>query len=68
MTEYIHLVGAEEVQRAAHTMESAAEAIQRAVSSFECSTELLIRAMEAHAYAITQALAEKEIDHNGDEP
>lgn len=61
MTEYVHLVGAEEVQRAAHTMQSAAEAIQRAVSSFEYSTDLLIRAMEAHANAVTQAFAEKKL-------
>ena len=59
MTEYIHLVGAEEVQRAASAMQSAAEAIQRAVSSFEYSTELLIRAMDAHANSIAQVLAEK---------
>lgn len=59
MTEYMHLLGVEDVQRAANTMQSAAEAIQRAAASFEYSSELLIRAMENHANSIAQVLAEK---------
>ena len=37
MTEYMHLVGAEDVQRASHAMKDAASEMQRAASNIEDS-------------------------------
>jgi hypothetical protein len=36
---YIHLIGAEQVERAAHTMSSAANEMQRAVANMEGALE-----------------------------
>jgi Sec-independent protein translocase protein TatA len=53
--EMMHLIGAEQVERAGHSMASAAEAMQRAASSMESTAERLIRAMDEAAMRMERA-------------
>lgn len=46
MTEYVHLVGAEEVSRAAGRMQAAADDMNRAAMSIESSLDTFSRRME----------------------
>lgn len=46
MTEYMHLVGSEEVQRAASTMSSAASEMQQAANTICESNDMFIRRFE----------------------
>ena len=54
MSDYITLLGAEDVSRAASRMESAAEQMQRAASAFDHTAERLIRAFESLERAIIE--------------
>ena len=58
MSEFIHLIGSEDVLRAASEMTNAASEIQRAASSISGSVELLVRALEQHG-ALVQELVEQ---------
>lgn len=46
MSEYVHLLGAEDVRRAGHEMRQAAEEIKRAASAIEESVRLQQRLMD----------------------
>jgi len=46
MSEYVHLIGAEEVQRAANVMSQAADDMQRAASTIDCAVDRLTRQMD----------------------
>ena len=46
MTEFIHLVGAEDVTRAANTMSAAADQMSRAAASIESSNDMFLRRYE----------------------
>lgn len=52
MSDYITLLGAEDVSRAASRMESAAEQMQRAATAFDNTADRLIRAFESLERAI----------------
>lgn len=63
MTEYIHLLGAEEVGRAGASMRSAADDMQRAASNFQGAvdqldriTQRLEQALERHAERLEAVL------------
>lgn len=43
MTEYVHLIGAEDVRSAANTMSSAADTMRSAASSIDSTLELFMR-------------------------
>lgn len=49
MADYITLLGAEQVQRAASQMDGAASEMTRAANTFDCAVDRLIRAMQEHA-------------------
>ena len=55
MSEYITLLGAEQVQSAGSSIARAADDIQRAASSISESIGRLIRAMEEHATRVEAA-------------
>lgn len=46
MTEFIHLVGAEDVTRAANTMSAAADTMARASASIESTLDMFLRRYE----------------------
>ena len=57
--EYVHLMGAEDVQRAGSSIREAAQQMQYAASQFNSDIERMIRALEEHAYRIEQAMEKK---------
>jgi len=59
MTEYMHLVGAEEVTRAASRMQSAADDMKKAASSIEESLRLFTQRMDELMYR-AERLKEKQ--------
>lgn len=59
MSEYIHLVGAEDVQRAGITMSQAADDMQRAASSIDFAVERLLQGLNEFACRM-EALKEVE--------
>lgn len=62
MSDYVTLMGSEDVSRAGHNMTHAAEAMQRAASQFESVAERLIRALDDHAMRIENAIQERDHD------
>lgn len=62
MSDYVTLMGSEDVSRAGHNMVHAAEAMQRAVSQFESVAERLMRALDDHATRIENAEKEPNND------
>lgn len=62
MTEYIHLIGSEEVSRAGVNMSHAAESMQRSVQQFDFSVDRLQRILEEHAQRIEEAMKENPCD------
>ena len=50
MSEYMVLMGAEEVRRASHTIDAAAETLRRAASEFSEAVEKLERVLETDRY------------------
>lgn len=62
MTEYIHLVGAEDVQRAAGRISSAADTMSNAASSIEGSLEMFLRQFEQ----LVCRLEEVEMGHSAE--
>jgi len=58
VTEFVHLIGAEDVRRASREMQDASERIERAVGSFGEHVDRLIRAMEQDAIERAQAREE----------
>lgn len=46
MPEYVHLIGAEQVERAGHNISGAAETISRAAVSFDSSLHFLLPRLE----------------------
>jgi len=59
MSEYMHLVGAEDVKSAGYTMQRAAESMQSAASTISSSVERLINALDEHARRIEAAMEPK---------
>lgn len=59
-SEYIRLLGAEEVSQAARNICAAADQISRAASSFDNTVDRLARVLEEHAGRIEAAMAEPE--------
>lgn len=55
MSDYMTLLGSEQVQSAGRAIASAADTISSAMSSFDSSVDRLIRAMEEHASRIENA-------------
>lgn len=55
MSDYVTLLGAENVQRAGHGMSAAADRMQQVAASFDESVRRLILALEEHAARIEQA-------------
>lgn len=58
--EYIHLVGAEQVQTAANRIQSAADDIRRAGNQIEEAARILSRALDAHTAVMENYLLSKE--------
>ena len=58
MTEYVHLIGVEQVQSAANQMNHAAEKMQQAASSFEYAMERQRMFMETWLQQFEQILSE----------
>ena len=56
MSEYVHLIGAEEVGRAARNMQEAADQMTKAAASFEFIVAGLVLALEEHAGRIEYAM------------
>ena len=56
MSEYVHLIGSEQVQSAACIMREAAESMRRAAESIDFSIERLIRALDAHAQTVANPM------------
>jgi hypothetical protein len=56
MTEYVHLIGAEEVSRAASTISASADDMRSAARSFAETTDRLIRALDEHAMRVEIAI------------
>lgn len=54
--QYIHLVGAEEVNRAGINIMHAAESMQSSVAHFEALVDRLVAAMESHASRVEAAM------------
>lgn len=52
MSNYVTLIGAEDISRAGHNMRDAAERMERAASSFGEYAERLMRALDEHATRI----------------
>jgi Sec-independent protein translocase protein TatA len=59
MTEYIYLVGAEDVKNAGHNMQSAAGTMRQAASSIDCSLELQQRFLDEWLARFEAALREQ---------
>jgi hypothetical protein len=59
MSDYITLMGAEDVRRAASTISEAADKMARVAGEFGYVADRLIRALDEHATRIEQASAEK---------
>lgn len=59
-SEYVRLLGAEEVSQAARNICAAADQMSRAASAFDFTTERLVRLFEEHANRIEAAMAEPE--------
>lgn len=59
MSNYTHLIGAEEVGRAGYAMRDAASAMQSAASSFSSDVDRLVRALDDHASRM-EALKEQQ--------
>jgi hypothetical protein len=59
VSEYVTLMGAEDVRRAGNEMSAAAEQIQRAASTMDSAIERLIRHLEDHAMRVCDALEVK---------
>jgi hypothetical protein len=62
MSDYVTLIGSEDVSRAGHNMVHASDAMQRAILQFESVAERLIRALDDHATRVENAAK----DHNHD--
>lgn len=62
MAEYMHLVGAEQVQTAANTMRSAAEDMRRAASGMDDALERHRRFMDDWLQRFESALLSQEKD------
>jgi hypothetical protein len=56
MSDYVTLMGAEQVQSAGNRMASAADDMQRAASSISDSVDRLVRALDDHAMRIERML------------
>ena len=56
MSDYVTLLGAEQVQSAGARMASAADDMQRAASSISESVERLIRALDEHASRVENSM------------
>ena len=56
MTEFMHLVGAESVQRAASTISSAAEQMQRAASQISVDVDRLNRLQQDFLVSLEQII------------
>ena len=54
--ETMHLIGSEQVERAAYAMRSAAEAMERAAGNMDGTAERLIRALDEAATRIERAV------------
>lgn len=61
MSDYMHLLGAEEVRTAANTMSAAAERMASAASAFDASVDRLIRYLDDFDMRWTEKLAALEI-------
>lgn len=59
MTEYVHLIGVEQVQSAAREIRSAADDMKRAADNFDQSVHRLAQAMSDHAERIERAMEVK---------
>jgi hypothetical protein len=57
MSEYITLLGAEQVQSAARSMSSAASTMQSAASTIDSAVDKLILAMQEHADRIQRSMS-----------
>jgi hypothetical protein len=66
MSEYVHLIGAEQVQSAASAMSSAASEMQRAANSIDSTLELFMRRFEEQVGRL-EAAAER-ISNAGSKP
>jgi len=55
----MHLIGSEDVARAGHNIAGAAEQMQRAASTMDMAIERLIRHLEEHANRVCDALEVK---------
>lgn len=60
MAEYITLMGAEEVSRAASRMQSAAETMSQAASSIDHSNEMFLRRFDEIVSRLEEAVVMKE--------
>lgn len=60
MTDYVHLVGAEDVSRAGHNMQAAAETMQRAISSIDYPLLQLNQQLEQFAASIADSASRIE--------
>lgn len=59
MNDSVRLIGVEEVQRAALTIDAAAESMQRTMMGFSHDVDRLVRALDEHAARIEHALENK---------
>lgn len=59
MSNYVHLIGSEDVSRAGHNMQRAAEQMSRAAAQFDSTVDRLQSILEEHAARI-EAASEKD--------
>lgn len=59
MSEYVHLIGAEDVSRAGFNMQHAADEMTRSANLFSEVAERLMRALDEHASRIEAAMEVK---------
>lgn len=59
MTEYVHLIGVEQIQSAANAMRSSADDMKRAADNFDQSVYRLTQALNDHAQRIEEAMRQK---------
>ena len=59
-SEYIRLLGAEEVSQAASNIRAAADQFSRSAASFDNTVDRLVRVLEEHACRVEAAMAEPE--------